>query len=121
MARFLVLDDDPISREIVRSLLKDHDVVEASTTEEGIDLYKSESFEAVITDLFIPARGGLEVIRAIRELDPDARLIAVSGIGLKERGELLTMAHDAGARHALKKPLDPDEFHAAVEDVLSDA
>ena len=119
MARILLVDDDSISRSIIEELLSEHEVDQAATTDEAIELYGAHDYSAVVTDLFIPERGGLEVIRTIRQQNSDARIIAVSGIDLHERGELLTLAHEAGAKYTMGKPVDPDEFRGAIAELLS--
>ncbi len=65
----------------------------------------------MITDLFLPHIGGLELIRALKRLFPDAVVIAVSGKGSQE----LAMAKLEGAVATLSKPVDPVELIALVD------
>ena len=65
----------------------------------------------MITDLFLPHIGGLEIIRVLKRLFPDAVVIAVSGKGSQE----LAMAKLEGAVATLSKPVDPVELIALVD------
>ena len=65
----------------------------------------------MITDLFLPHIGGLELIRVLKKLFPDAVVIAVSGKGSQE----LAMAKLEGAVATLSKPVDPVEVIALVD------
>ncbi len=65
----------------------------------------------MITDLFLPHIGGLELIRVLKRLFPDAVVIAVSGKGSQE----LAMAKLEGAVATLSKPVDPVEVIALVD------
>ncbi|MCH2661138.1 response regulator, partial [bacterium] len=48
---------------------------------EGIERYRAQPFDLVITDVFMPKKDGLQVIREIIDEFPDARFIAMSGAG----------------------------------------
>ena len=65
----------------------------------------------MIPDLFLPHIGGLELIRVLKRLFPDAVVIAVSGKGSQE----LAMAKLEGAVATLSKPVDPVEVIALVD------
>lgn len=120
MASVLVIDDDPVSRDIVRDLLEGagHEVSEEATSEAGIAAYKQEGFDLVVADLYMPEKGGLDVIGKVMEADPDARLIAISGIDLREKLDIFQLARQLGALHTLPKPIQPGPFLAAVSEAL---
>ncbi len=107
--RILVVDDDGVSRAILRDILEKEDfvVVEASNSDEGIQAYKADPFDVVVTDLFMPEKGGLDVIGKIRDFDQEARLIAVSGIDLREKLDIFRLAEQLGAISTLPKPVNP--------------
>ena len=68
MARILVIDDDSMIRDLLREMLEQdgHDVVEAEDGEEGVRISHQARADLVITDLFLPPRGGLAVIQQLR-------------------------------------------------------
>ena len=120
MARVLVIDDDAVSRDIIRDLLESagHAVTESSTSEEGIATYKQEGADLVVADLYMPEKGGLDVIGKLVGADPDARVIVVSGIDLREKLDIFQLAKQLGALHTLPKPIEPESFLNAVADAL---
>tara|TARA_Y100000588_G_scaffold380156_2_gene463582 strand:- start:2270 stop:2641 length:372 start_codon:yes stop_codon:yes gene_type:complete len=115
-ARILVVDDDSVSRAILREILEKEglQVVEATNSDEGIQTYKAEPIDVVVTDLFMPEKGGLDVIGKVREFDPDARLIVVSGIDLREKFDIFRLAEQLGAMSTLQKPVKPEVLIESV-------
>lgn len=122
MARVLVIDDDEASRGIVREMLENagHEVSESETSDDGIAAYKLHSPDLVITDLFMPEKGGLDVIGKLVGADPDARVIAISGIELREKLDIFQLAKQLGALNTLAKPLEPKLLLNAVADALGE-
>ena len=84
MPRILVIDDEEIVRDMLRNLLQhaDYEVTEAPDGDEGVRLYQAERPDLLITDVFMPGRNGLEVIKELREEDPDAKIIAIAAHAL---------------------------------------
>ena len=123
MARILLVDDDDLSRSILRDLLGGfgYQVVEAADSVEGLKCFQRFEVDLVISDLFMPQHGGLEFIRNIRALDPDMGIIAVSGIQLDDKKVIFDQALQAGAAYALEKPFRPKVLQQAVETLLGDA
>ncbi len=116
MARILVVDDDPVDRMILESLLtqEGHDLTFAEDGARALALYRKHSFDLVVTDLVMPTFGGLRLIKEIIALAPDAAIIAISGMS----PEQLPLAEDYGARRVLRKPLTQDSLREAVSAVL---
>ena len=123
MARILVVDDDNLSRSIFRELLEEagHQVVEAKTSGEGVRCFRQFEIDLVVTDLFMPEHGGMEVIEGVQSLDPEVGVIAVSGIALDNKGAIFEQAEQAGADYTLEKPVNPEVLRQAVESLLGDA
>lgn len=85
--KVLVIDDDPGIRKVTAIALKEagYVVITAPDGETGIQLCQAESPHIVITDIGMPGIDGLEVLRRIKELDPDKEVIvatAFTEIGL---------------------------------------
>lgn len=87
VSRILLLDDEPAICEITEILLKKlgYDPLITSRGEDTIEAYRQameaeNRFDLVILDLSIPGGiGGREVIKALREMDPDVRALVSSG------------------------------------------
>jgi len=121
VALILVIDDDRIYLSVVRRVLEDagHQVIETTTGEEGIRLYRERNPAVVITDIFMPGMDGNEVIRLLRGLDGEVGIIAVSAGGAFYDIDFLETAKKLGADAILRK-LDPKERVLAEIDRLLD-
>ena len=117
MALILVVDDDPLDRMIVESLLEldSHETVYAEDGMAALEQFQKRRFDLVVTDLVMPKVNGLRLIQDLRKLDRHVRIIAITGAN---PGSLL-LAEQYGAMAILTKPLDRDSFLAAVTDAVA--
>jgi CheY-like chemotaxis protein len=122
MANILVIEDD----EGVRSLLKNilmragHAVSVAEDGCHGMDSYREQAFDLVFTDLIMPDKDGLEVIREIRQINREAKIIGMSGGSVKFADTYLKLAHGFGASRLLPKPFLITDVLAIVDELLPD-
>jgi CheY-like chemotaxis protein len=81
-ARILLVDDDPLMLDTLRGLLgpAGYDVETAASGEEGIERYRRERFDCVVTDAKMRGVGGLIVCRAIKDQDPAAHVVLLTGV-----------------------------------------
>ena len=121
MPKILVIDDDAAVRHTVARMLRrgGYDVVLAEDGDEGLRLFRSENPELVITDIIMPEKEGLEAIREICRLRPDAKIIAMSGGGRIANVDFLSMAGRLGATEIIRKPFDPATLLDAVARCLA--
>jgi len=78
MARILLVDDAGYMRRLVGIMATKggHEIVgEAETGQIAIELYEKVKPDLVIIDILMPDMNGLEALRRIREIDPDARVL----------------------------------------------
>jgi CheY-like chemotaxis protein len=82
MNRILVVDDDPSVCNVVEKLLASggYAVTTATTGRQALELAGKETFAAAIVDLCMPTMHGLEIIRSLKTLAPQAKLIVMSGL-----------------------------------------
>ena len=75
--RILVIDDEPLVADVMAEALRleDHDVVVASSGEEGLRVIAQKPPDAVLLDIVMPGMDGIEVLRAIRERNPELPVI----------------------------------------------
>jgi len=116
MRRILVADDDPQIRRVVREALsRDGTGVEtAADGEEALRLAAGEEFSLVITDLAMPKKDGLEVVRALRARSAVPILVLTVRSEEREKVRLL----DAGADDYVTKPFGIAELLARVRALL---
>jgi CheY-like chemotaxis protein/predicted regulator of Ras-like GTPase activity (Roadblock/LC7/MglB family) len=115
--RILLVDDEPnVVKSCARMLELEGFAVEGVTSgKEALDLYRSEHFDLVLTDLKMPDVDGLEVLTAVRRLNPDAAVVIFTAYGTKES---VVEALRLGAREFLEKPLDAKTLIATVRRIL---
>jgi CheY-like chemotaxis protein len=86
----LLVDDNRDGLLIRRALLEEqgYSVEVAASGEEGLERFQASTFDVVVTDYRMPCMNGVEVIRRIRAIKPDARIALLSGfvepLGLTE-------------------------------------
>jgi CheY-like chemotaxis protein len=114
VARILVVDDDETDRLGLAAVLRadGHEVVLARDGNEALDLYLQTHVHVVVTDIVMPGRDGLSLISVLKELDPRVSVVAVSG----KSPSMLEASKVYDAR-VLTKPVDREEFLAAVREV----
>jgi two-component system nitrate/nitrite response regulator NarL len=105
--RILLVDDHPLTREALASLLAQHDfdiVGEASDGGEAIELAEQLHPELVLLDLSMPGMGGLEALPKLRAAAPDCEVVVLTASGTEEN---LLAAIRAGAAGYLLKSEPP--------------
>jgi sigma-B regulation protein RsbU (phosphoserine phosphatase) len=110
VAMILIIDDDGFYRGVIRRILEDegHDVIEAQDGPEGLALFRQLRPALVITDMRLPGFDGGEVIRGLREIDDQAKIVAVSGAATFYNVDFFALAREVGADAIIRK-LDPTE------------
>jgi YesN/AraC family two-component response regulator len=95
-----------------------HEVMDAPDGKVGIELYRKEPADVVITDIIMPDKEGLETIMDLRREYPEVKVIAISGGGRVKSGDYLHMAAKFGAQLTLTKPFEQEELLEAVRELL---
>jgi DNA-binding response OmpR family regulator len=115
--KILVIDDDTLVRRMLGSALKKkgYVVLEAVTGETGLMAFKKSAPDIVITDLLMPDKNGLETIVAIRAINSNVKIIAMSGGGASGDGDFLELASQIGAAATICKPFTVEEIEAVLE------
>lgn len=117
--RIFLVEDHPVMREGYVSLLNaepDLEVVaEASSAEEGFDLATDTTYDIAIVDLSLPGVNGVELIKRLRSIDPEVRVLVVSA---HDESLYAERALRAGARGYLMKHESAKQFVQAVRTVL---
>jgi DNA-binding response OmpR family regulator len=116
----LVIDDDPVVREIVDEILQDaeFEVVTAADGREGMRLFRTRQPDLVVTDIIMPEQEGIETITQMRKERPTACILAMSGGGRIGDCDVLDNAQQLGANEILAKPFDANELIATARRCL---
>jgi NarL family two-component system response regulator LiaR len=114
----LVADDHPLVRRGIRAVIDtepDMAVVgEAADGQEAVELARQLRPDVILMDLVMPRKGGVEAIREIRQANPQARILVVSGF---DSDDLVFPAIEAGAVGYMLKDISPIELLAAVREI----
>jgi DNA-binding response OmpR family regulator len=121
MNSVLVIDDDPVTCEVVQRVLETGGfaVTSAPDAQTGIGRYAELSPDLVIVDILMPGKEGIATILELREANPDARILAMTGGGNFQAGDVLRIAELLGADTSLKKPFRPAELLSTVRRCLA--
>ncbi len=105
MASILVIDDQRSIRNTLKDILEyeKHSVALAENGMQGIEMFKKEQFDIVLTDIKMEGMDGIEVLTKIMEIRPDCPVIMISGHG---NIDTAVETIKKGAYDFIEKPLD---------------
>jgi len=113
----LVIDDEVSVNNNIRKILikKGYHVDQAVTKSEALEKVHSASYHLILLDLRIPGVKGLEMLKAVRDHRPEAKVIIITGYASIETAvETARM----GAVDYLNKPFTPNEIRQATDNAL---
>ena len=115
----LLVDDDPIPRETLSTLLaaEGFQVVTASTGEEAERKLREvhPPFELVITDLVMPGKSGMDVLKCALNVNPSCTVLVLTGFGSVREA---TEAMELGAFDFVTKPMQIDQFRNTLRRLM---
>ncbi len=117
MAKVLLVDDAAFMRMRCARLLQEegHEVLEAANGREAVEIYQAHRPDAVLMDITMPEMDGLEALRAIRAIDPHARVAMLTAMGQQA---IVIEAIKCGARDFVVKPFERERVLAAVAKLI---
>ena len=113
----LIIEDDKIMRVTLTDFLrtKGHEVVVCPLGEDGITSFNEGEFSLVISDVMLPDMNGLDILKKIKEKDPNAAIIIITAYGtIKDAVEALKL----GAFDYITKPFALEEFNLIINRAL---
>ena len=117
--RILVVDDDPLVRKYIRSLLeKDHEVTEAESIAESMAAFDRQRPDLITLDIFLPDVDGMQGLHDFRQRSARIPIILISG---HTTFELAQEALRLGATDYLGKPFEPEELYKTIRSALVNA
>jgi DNA-binding NtrC family response regulator len=117
VASVLVIDDEEIIRDALDALLRSegYDVKVAATAAKGLETLGSGRVDAVLLDLMLPDRSGLEVLDEIRRFDEELPVVMITAYGTIASAIAATKQ---GAFHYFPKPFKNDEVLAVLANAV---
>src|SRR5947208_8336190 len=112
-ASVLIIDDETAIRESLETLLEfeGYSVASAETGEQGLVKMGERPFDLVLLDFALPDRNGLEILRDIRDRDPQLAVIMITAYGTVDNA---VRAMQNGATNFIQKPWDNEKLLADV-------
>lgn len=117
--RVLIVDDAAFMRMMIKNILTKHGyevVGEAENAAVAVELYKQLKPDLVTMDITMPEMDGIAGVKAIRAIDPNAKIIMVSAMGQQA---MVMEAIQAGAKDFIVKPFQQERILQAMERVLA--
>lgn len=116
--RVLITDDAAFMRATLRNVLEKEGfevVGEAANGQEAVEMYVRLKPDLVTMDITMPVMDGIQAIKEIVKIDPNAKIVVCSAMGQKP---MVIEALSAGAKDFLVKPFEPARVVEAVKKVL---
>ncbi|MBB6216224.1 two-component system chemotaxis response regulator CheY [Anaerosolibacter carboniphilus] len=119
MAKVMIVDDAAFMRMSLRIMLEKNGfeiLAEAENGDMAISMYKELRPDIVTMDITMPDMGGIDALKAIRQLDPKAKIVMISAMGQE------SMVRDAvmnGAKSFVVKPFKEDQVVQTLNKVLA--
>lgn len=117
--KVLIVDDAAFMRMMIKDILTKNNYEIAGEAENGkkaVELYKEHKPDVVTMDITMPEMDGIEAVKAIKKIDPDARIIMCSAMGQQA---MVMEAIQAGAKDFVVKPFQQNRVLQALEKALA--
>ena len=114
MEKILIVDDEAFIRENLERILAEdgYRPISTASPEDAIQIVGEEEISLVLLDLNLGGSSGLDVLRTMREVDPEILVIIITGYGTVESA---VEALKIGAYDYIKKPFKADAIHLIVK------
>jgi DNA-binding NtrC family response regulator len=115
--KILIVDDELIMRESLAGWLErdGHSVQTAASGEAALEMLKNTRFDIFLVDIKMEGISGLDVLRKIKESDPDAEVVMITAYGSIPSA---IEAMKDGAYDYMLKPFDPNELGVLIEKII---
>lgn len=115
MCRILITDDAAFMRTMVKSVLvkEGFEVAgEASNGNECVQMFKELKPDICLLDITMPQKDGIQAVKEIMEIDPNAKIIMISALGHQNK---IIEALEAGAKDFIVKPFEGQRVIEAIK------
>ncbi len=118
LPRVLIVDDTAFMRKLLRNILFSggFDIVgEAENGKQAVEMYKQLKPDLVMLDIVMPEMNGIEALKAIKQIDPNAKVIMCTAVGQEK---IVKAAIKLGARGYIVKPFQAQKVIEEAKKVL---
>jgi CheY-like chemotaxis protein len=118
----LLVDDDDIARRSTLALLTTmgYKVLLATGGKEAVELYKQnrEEIDLVLLDVIMPGMDGVKTYKRLKEIEPEVKVLLMSGYTTDEVGELVRELLERGCGGFIKKPFSLQALQESIMRIL---
>jgi two-component system sensor histidine kinase/response regulator len=111
----LIVDDEPVIRDLCSKALTGYRVLQASNGEEALSIFQKGEIDVILTDVMMPGIGGIELLKRLKEIEPTLVVIVMTGFAEKD---VILNALKADADDFITKPLNLLQLKTAVDKAL---
>ena len=117
-ASILVVDDEEFMLQSLSKLLSlmGFDTSTANCGEKALQVMRNKSFDLIITDINMPGMSGMDLLKCVKEKDPNLPVIIITGFGAEKAKE---MAEQNNADGFLPKPFRMNDIKDMIEKILA--
>lgn len=118
MGKILIVDDTLFMRTLLKNILFSggHTIAgEAADGDDAIEKYKELKPDLVTMDVVMPKMNGIEALKGIKALDPNARVVMCTAVGQEQ---MVKLAIKSGARGYIVKPFQAPKVLEEVKNIL---
>jgi YesN/AraC family two-component response regulator len=121
MKKILLIEDDIFFQKMLSDLLKieGYEVEIANNGKLGVIKYKECEPDLVITDIIMPEKEGTETILELKAINPEVKIIAISGGGRVGYVDYLQTVKEFGVEHTFSKPFNNQDMFQKINDLLA--
>lgn len=115
--KILLIDDDLTSLEVLRDvfILNDFECVAFNNPALGLKAYQDDKFDVTLLDFLMPEFNGIEILKSIKEINPEARVIVYSAC---EDDDIIAEALKNGAQAYFTKPISWKDIEQVLEEII---
>lgn len=111
----LVVDDEKVVQDLCERSLREYRIFKAGSCEEALQVYERETIDLVLTDVLMAGESGIDLLRKVKGLDPNAAVIIMTAYSEKD---IILTALKEGADDFISKPLNLLQLQSSVEKTL---
>lgn len=117
MKKILVVDDADFMRGSLRLIFESENylVLEAEDGYQAVKMYAEQQPDVVTMDINMPGKTGIDAIKEIKEIDPNAKIVVVTSMGTEF---MIRDAIQSGAANFIIKPFDEKQIKEVVKKLV---
>jgi response regulator RpfG family c-di-GMP phosphodiesterase len=116
--KVLYVEDELVLRDTTCNSLHSiiNDIIVADNGKEGLDKFKNDTFDLIITDLSMPSMTGTDMLKEIIKIKPNIPVVVTTAYGSQNKD--ITILKDMGIKEFVMKPVDIMKLVTSIDKVI---